>query len=313
MLGAPMLIGVGPRGARGGGGLDFTFKTATGDADPGAGCVRLNNATHASATEAYIDDLDASGADAQALVATWTSTSTIKGELRIQHRDSAAIFRTYALTGQTDASGYTKLALTYVTGAGSLAADDPVVVSCSRVGSKGDAGAAGADGDGGRPVQRITVAGAAVATLQLTGVSTTKIGKLKLRGPNGGAGVCLYTLDLNGATGVTCQRRYEGTSGAGNDSSSDGWVGSSYQSRGVEIRAEWDPRIAPAAVNLPRIIFADCVSTEANTPASVVFAFHRVQITDTSTAASTLNINASIASGIGIGFEALLYEVGVAP
>lgn len=56
--------------------LPFNFSTTTTDADPGAGIFRLNNAAPASATAAYIDNVDSDGVTAAGVLDTWDTART---------------------------------------------------------------------------------------------------------------------------------------------------------------------------------------------------------------------------------------------
>jgi hypothetical protein len=102
--------------------LPYNFSTTTTDADPGAGVFRLNNATPGSATAAYIDNTDADGISATAVLDTWDdSTNTVRGVLTIRSKTNAAIRHTYNVTGSVvDGTGYRKLTLAYVGGSGTL-------------------------------------------------------------------------------------------------------------------------------------------------------------------------------------------------
>lgn len=96
-------------------GVNFTYSTTTADADPGSGVFRLNNATIASATAAYIDDLDAS-ANA---ISTWLdtfddSTNTVRGTLVIRGVTTQTAFAVFDVTGSVvNGTGYRKLTLTH--------------------------------------------------------------------------------------------------------------------------------------------------------------------------------------------------------
>lgn len=121
-------------------GYRLTYSNTTTDSDPGAGTLRLNNATHASATFAYVDNTDAAGAT----ITTWLdglddSTQTNhRGYLRIQKASDPAIYREYVVTGAvTDGTGYRKIPLSHVASAGSLSNSDTVVVTFSRSGNSG--------------------------------------------------------------------------------------------------------------------------------------------------------------------------------
>ena len=121
-------------------GLNFTYSTTTTDSDPGSGVIRFNNATLSSASLAYVDDADSAGANIEALVLSWDdSTNTaLRGTITLVKRDNPAIFAIWNITGASvDGSGYSKLSLTYVTGTGSFANNDPVVLSFVRTGNAG--------------------------------------------------------------------------------------------------------------------------------------------------------------------------------
>ncbi len=102
--------------------LPYNFSTTTTDADPGAGIFRLNNAAPASATAAYIDNVDSDGVTATGMIDTWDdSTNTVRGALTIRSKTNAAIRHTYNVTGSVvDGTGYRKLTLAYVGGSGTL-------------------------------------------------------------------------------------------------------------------------------------------------------------------------------------------------
>lgn len=140
---------VGATGAIGvSGGITLTFDDPTADADPGAGKFRLNNATHASATAAYIDNAEAlASADISGLLDSWDdSTTTIKGTLTIASKANPAIFRTYNVTGSVvNGTGYHKVTIAYVTGAGTLADETSCTLVFSRAGNNG---VDGVDGTG---------------------------------------------------------------------------------------------------------------------------------------------------------------------
>jgi hypothetical protein len=125
----------------GGDSAQFTYSTTTTDADPGSGFIRFNNATISSATIAYVDDLEANGTDVVAWVQSFddvTGNATNRGRIRVSKAntlDTWHVFRVNAAI--TDASGYTKIPLTYIDGAGSLANNDKVFVSFVSSGEDG--------------------------------------------------------------------------------------------------------------------------------------------------------------------------------
>jgi len=125
----------------GGDSAQFTYSTTVTDADPGAGFIRFNNTTISSATIAYIDDAEANGTDVIAWVQSFddvAGNATNRGRIRVSKAntlDTWHVFRVNAAI--TDASGYTKIPLTYIDGAGSLANNDKVFVSFVSSGEDG--------------------------------------------------------------------------------------------------------------------------------------------------------------------------------
>jgi hypothetical protein len=119
----------------------WTFDDATADADPGDGEFRLNHATPASATAAYIDNENAGGAD----VSAWLDTlddggdASVRGVLSIFDPElPSEIFRMYAVSGSVvDGTGYRKLTLAHIAGAGSFTAGSTYTVSFASQGVPG--------------------------------------------------------------------------------------------------------------------------------------------------------------------------------
>jgi len=121
-------------------GLEMTFESTTTDTDQGVGKVWFNNGTLASATVMYMDDVDANSASINSYVDSWDdSTHTaLRGTVTITQKASAAIFAIYNVTGAvTSASTYSKVAVTYVTGAGSFTDADASTVVFVRTGNTG--------------------------------------------------------------------------------------------------------------------------------------------------------------------------------
>lgn len=109
----------------------FTYDTTTANADPGSGKFRLNNATIASATALYIDNLDANANDVSAWIASWDVESwAIRGYLRLRSVANPGAYATFRITSYTPHAGYSEFALTLVanngaigTGAANIAVD----------------------------------------------------------------------------------------------------------------------------------------------------------------------------------------------
>lgn len=126
--------------------LTFNFATATADANPGNGAFRLNNAAMASATAAYVGNVDSDGATAAAILDSWDdSTNTVRGVLTIRSKANATIRHTFNVTGSVvDGTGYRKLTLAYVGGAGTLANGGAHWLIFDRAGDAGEVTLAGA-------------------------------------------------------------------------------------------------------------------------------------------------------------------------
>lgn len=122
-------------------GYRFNFDSSASMADPGAGDFRLNNATLSGVTAAAVSDQSAAtgNPDVSAAVLTWDdSTNTVRGDLIIKDVAAPQNFAVYSITGaSTDNSGWTQLALTYVTHAGSFTNGNPCAIEFTR---NGDAG-----------------------------------------------------------------------------------------------------------------------------------------------------------------------------
>jgi hypothetical protein len=117
----------------------WAFDDATADADPGSGLFRLNHATPASATAVYIDNENA-GANS---VTGWLDSlddsgdSGNRGQLTICDPDQPTeVFRIYRVSGSVvDGTGYRKLTVTHITGAGSFTAGTQYSVTFSARGT----------------------------------------------------------------------------------------------------------------------------------------------------------------------------------
>tara|TARA_R100001377_G_C3190107_1_gene110214 strand:+ start:74 stop:1972 length:1899 start_codon:yes stop_codon:yes gene_type:complete len=125
----------------GGDSAQFTYSTTTTDADPGSGVIRFNNATLSSAAIAYVDDAEINGTDVSAWVQSFDDVSgndTNRGRIRMSKSNALDTWAVWKVSGAaTDASGYTKLALTYIDGAGAFANTDKVFISFTASGEDG--------------------------------------------------------------------------------------------------------------------------------------------------------------------------------
>lgn len=136
------------RGGFGGDSVEYVFDTTTTDSDPGSGKLRFNNATFASITRIFLDDLDAGGNDIQAWIdQVDDSTSFMRGQLRVFKKSDPTVYRIFNITAAlTDPGGYTKITVTPIVSNGSLSNADVIVMSFARTGDKGDIGLTGSTG-----------------------------------------------------------------------------------------------------------------------------------------------------------------------
>ncbi len=92
-------------------GRTWTFSTTTTDSDPGTGFMRLNNATQASATQAFIDNVAFGGVTLSAVLLDLK----INDHIYFQESATANRYHLYRVTGNaTDGTGYVKVPITSV-------------------------------------------------------------------------------------------------------------------------------------------------------------------------------------------------------
>ena len=107
-------------------GVTFTSDTAsTADSDPGAGKLRWNSATQASATVLYLDN---SSADSVSLTTFWGSLAAA-GLLYLQQADDSTRWQLWKWSSATDGTGYRKLAVTLQAASASGIADAKAVLT----------------------------------------------------------------------------------------------------------------------------------------------------------------------------------------
>jgi hypothetical protein len=107
-----------PRGDAGAGafGIRYTFSTST-SSGPGAGLLRLNNASPASATQLYVSETDRNGAGIASLLGTIANGASIQ----ILDESDPLAFAYYTVTSSTDNGTDRTLAVTHVASNGTLA------------------------------------------------------------------------------------------------------------------------------------------------------------------------------------------------
>lgn len=148
----------GPTGAAGGGWFArYIFKTATGDADPGAGNLRLGSATQNASTVVRIDTFGSDSVDNTTLLGLLDDSTSVasKGYLRIFHDEDATKFIIFSVTSVASPSGYRNVTVTPVawSAANPFVADDPLMLTFTPAGDKGETGIGleGPQGQAGHP------------------------------------------------------------------------------------------------------------------------------------------------------------------
>lgn len=139
------------------GGVSFTFSTTTTDSDPGAGTLRLNHATMASVDKVFFDNTAKSTASVTAWLDSFDDTpGAVRGLLHMQEAGSEK-FLIFNVTGDVvDGTGYRKVPVSYVAGAGGFTNAARVAVIFVPRGNRGagilsgsgtPSGGLGSDGD----------------------------------------------------------------------------------------------------------------------------------------------------------------------
>jgi hypothetical protein len=126
-------------------GLRYAFSTTTDVADPGQGIIRLNNATQASATAMYIDNLDSNGTDMSAFIDSWVSGSKLIIRANDNLDASVLIFTIGTLT---NSGGYRTVVLSSGTGS-SFADAEQIAIQYYVSGANGSNGSNGTNGTNG--------------------------------------------------------------------------------------------------------------------------------------------------------------------
>lgn len=123
--------------------INYTFSTTTTDSDPGAGNLRLNNATQNTASEIFVDLLDNLGTDwTEGIDSMDASTNPTRGFVRIIKQDDLTKWILFKLTGVQIVSGYRKLDVTIVdsSAASPFANNDQVLLHFTPAGDAGTGG-----------------------------------------------------------------------------------------------------------------------------------------------------------------------------
>lgn len=122
-------------GGSGGGsapGVQFIAELgSTADSDPGAGLLKWNNATQASATVLYLNDASDDGVS---LTSLWPNLDA-GGFLYLQHATDPDTWQLWEVSAVTDATGYAKLGVALRADGGAFADGDPMLVLFQNAGA----------------------------------------------------------------------------------------------------------------------------------------------------------------------------------
>ena len=120
--------------------LPYIFDTATADADPGAGKLRLSSATQNAATVMRVD-VTAGGQDFTTLLDSFSaSSSAVKGAFRLVKQGDPSKWMTFNMTARAAPSGYRNFTVvcTDSSSASPFANGDPLMLFFQRSGDKGE-------------------------------------------------------------------------------------------------------------------------------------------------------------------------------
>ena len=124
--------------------ISYAFDTATADVDPGAGVLRLNNATQNASTAIRADLLDRLGGDRTSILDTFDdSTSTVKGQIELIKRDDATKWLSFGVSAVATPAGYRNISVANVgfSAISPFISGDVILLRFTRTGDKGDTGA----------------------------------------------------------------------------------------------------------------------------------------------------------------------------
>lgn len=123
--------------------IPYTFDTTTTDADPGAGKLRLSNATQLSATVIRADLSDNRGTDWTAVLGTFAaSTNAVKGLITLSKQFDMTKYIMFSVSAVASPTGYKNITVTEVgaSGANPFTNGDLLFLSFARAGDAGTAG-----------------------------------------------------------------------------------------------------------------------------------------------------------------------------
>lgn len=126
--------------AAGSSAFKFTYSNTITMSDPGAGMVRLNSVTLSAVTAIAVDDTtaDTGNPDISSYISTWDdATGTDKGTLIVRKAGDPDVFLIFTVTGLTDNTGWTELAVTHLASNGPISDTDSLYIQFLRHGDDG--------------------------------------------------------------------------------------------------------------------------------------------------------------------------------
>lgn len=133
-------------------GIPYTFSTTTTDSDPGAGILRLSNATQNASTVIRADLLDRFNVDwTTVLDSLDDSTSSVKGYLRLVADNNVSDWLLFTVSAVASPSGYRNITVTNVasSAANPFVNGESIRLQFDRTGDQGEPGMDGMLGAAG--------------------------------------------------------------------------------------------------------------------------------------------------------------------
>lgn len=126
--------------------IPYSFSSTTTDSDPGAGYLRLDNATQNTATTIRLDPISSAGGDWTNAINTFDdSTSTIKGYIRLSKASDGTKWLIFSVTSLATPSGYVNITVAIIasSAASPFTNGDNIILDFTPTGDKGATGTTG--------------------------------------------------------------------------------------------------------------------------------------------------------------------------
>ncbi len=157
--------------------IPYTFSTTTTDSDPGAGILRLDNATQNISTVIRADLVGGDGSTWSSVIDTFDdSSSAIKGHILLQKTGDGTKWILFTVTSLASPSGYKNITVAVVSAseASPFANNDTLVLKFTRNGDKGEIGTSGGVVREARTSNTILVAADSTKLIDITSGTFTQ-------------------------------------------------------------------------------------------------------------------------------------------